>query len=346
MKIVDDMWDLSIKVRRALYDRAVYLSVLSDPSEESPCDINWVSVLSHLPPLSNNQDNRRDYTNLIPIISSITLHNIVNEVEKDCIDETKELYTKEGKIELLKETSEGIPESLSIWLKETRQKILGPNGHHEKSWKKLWNQISTFELLFGRKTGPMDQPQTRVGVPAACFRVLCYGYEQFITQLIDIKVEQFLKLLKVFEKCKEKHERQLRPRLGSPDALNELLELDRIEGERSNDIKQNIQQFQSNLLTLISKYSKIFCEDLGICGISFIKYLDTSLRLDLIQVPPDTEVPKKKMTLKRLRKAQRVQEAVKKGAEDTSSERIWPSLSLDFILQGIILLLFFDNLII
>merc|ERR1711939_696663 len=48
-----------------------------------------------------------------------------------------------------------------------------------------------------------------------------------------------------------------------------------------------------------------------------------------LQVPPGVEMPRQKMTLKRLRKAQRIKENVEKGMEDTSVERIWPGLSTD-----------------
>jgi hypothetical protein len=333
LRAVDGMWDLSLKVRQSLYDRAVYLSVLVDASEDRPTEIPWPLVHSHFPPPSDPPPSA-DNSLMPPLNSAQRLQEIVDEVEQVCIQETRELYTKEGKSELLKETTEGIPESLKNWLRETRHKILGPKGHHERSWKRLWNQIDAFEMLFGRKSGPMDQPQTKVAVPAACFRIFGLGYEQFLAQSIDRRVEQFLKILKLLEKGKEKHERQLRPRLGSPDALPELLQLDAIEGERSNDLRLNVGKIQSELLTLLANHSKIFCEDLGSCSTAFIRYLDTSLRLDLVQVPPDTEVPKKKMTLKRLRKAQRIQEAVKNGAEDSSQERVWPALPLETILPG------------
>jgi hypothetical protein len=333
LRAVDGMWDLSLKVRQSLYDRAVYLSVLADATEEQPGTLAWPIVYSHLPPLSDPPPSA-DTSLSPPLNSPQRLQEIVDDVEKTCIQETRELYTKEGKSDLLNETTEGIPESLKNWLRETRQKILGPKGHHEKSWKRLWNQIDAFEMLFGRKSGPMDQPQTKVGVPAACFRILGLGYEQFLAQSIDRRVDQFLKILKLFEKGKEKHERQLRPRLGSPDALPELLQLDAIEGERSKDLRINVEKIQSELLTLLAGHSKTFCEDLGSCSAAFIRYLDTSLRLDLVQVPPDTEVPKKKMTMKRLRKAQRIQDAVKNGAEDSSQERVWPALPLETILTG------------
>lgn len=336
LKAIDDMWALALRVRKSLYDRAVYLSVLIEPSQSPPPALAWPNVVNRLPPLNCAPDAAPTASASAELnaLAVSCLSDIVDEVEKACINETKELYTKEGKVDALKATAAGIPESLTLWLSETRHKILGSKGHREKSWKRLWGQIDTFETLLARKTGPMDQPQTRPGIPAACFSILFCGYIQFMVQTMDRKVEQFSKLLRLWEKGKEKHERQLRPRLGSPDALQELLSLDAIEAERSRDLKLNVEKFQSSLIAFTAKYSKSFCEDLGSAAVSFIRLLDTSLRLDLLEVPPDTEVPKKKMTMKRLRKAQRIQEAVKQGGEDLSVSRMWPVLPVEFIVQG------------
>mmetsp|Transcript_117 Transcript_117/g.213 ORF Transcript_117/g.213 Transcript_117/m.213 type:complete len:1180 (-) Transcript_117:42-3581(-) len=334
LRAVEEMWNLTLKVRKSLHDRAKYLVVFMNPDDESVPDITWPPVQSRLPPLasSDDRDDRRVTETILPMVC---LQDVVDEVERSCKEETKELYVREGKESILQETEEGIPESLSIWLRETRHKILGPKGHREKSWKRLWNQVDTFEVLLARKTGPLDQPQTKVGVPAACFRTMSLGYEMFTAQVIDRKVEQFAKLVRLWEKGKEKHERQLRPRLGSPDAIDELLALDSKESERSNDLKENVEKFQSSLLSFTAKYSKVFCEDLAVVAAAYTRLLDTSLKLDLLQVPPDTEIPKKKVTMKRLRKAQRVKEAAKKGGEDLSVERVWPPLPLDSFLEGI-----------
>ena len=53
----------------------------------------------------------------------------------------------------------------------------------------------------------------------------------------------------------------------------------------------------------------------------------------VVRVPPDTAVPKKPMTLKRLRKAQRIQEAVKLGNEDSSKSRVWPAVKTDSLVE-------------
>lgn len=329
LQAVENMWALAVRVRDSLHLRAKYLQVIADESDnQPPLEIEWPSVFSRLP----DPPSELKLQKLHDIVDTTCLRMIVDEVEETCKLETQDLYKGEGKEEMLAETEEGIPESLSIWLKETRHKILGPKGHHEKSWKRLWGQVDKFEVLLARKPGPLLQPQSKAGVPAACFRILGLGYELYTSVQVDQKVEQFAKLLKVWEKGKEKHERLLRPRLGSPDAQEELEQLDAIESQRTEEVRLHVEQFQSSLISFMVRFSKLFCSDLGACAKAFFLLLDSSLRLDLLQIPPDTEVPKKKVTLKRLRKAQRVKEEVQKGNEDISVERVWPCLSMDRLL--------------
>ena len=54
-----------------------------------------------------------------------------------------------------------------------------------------------------------------------------------------------------------------------------------------------------------------------------MQLLDSTVYRELLLVPPDTTVPKKRMTLKRLRKAQRLREEVSSGQESRSIERVW-----------------------
>lgn len=329
LHMVENMWALAVRVRDSLHVRAKYLEVFSeeDPSGKlEPAKLSWPPIFERFPDLPIGQVSP---LKLHQIIDTTCLSAVVDDVEKTCKLETQELYKIEGKEDMLNQTPEGIPESLSIWLRDARLKIWGPSGHREKSWKRLWGQVDKFEALLARKSGPLDQPQSKVGVPAACFRMLAVAYEQYLTQQVDQKVEQFSKLLKIWEKGKDKHDRQLRPRLGSPDAQDELAQLDAIESQRSEEVRLHVEQIQSSLIAFVVHFSKIFCNDLGDCAKSYFNLLDSSLRLELLRIPPDTEVPKKKMTMKRLRKAQRVKEEIQKGNEDVSVERVWPSLTVD-----------------
>ena len=138
-----------------------------------------------------------------------------------------------------------------------------------------------------------------------------------------------MKLIKIWESGREKHGRLLRPRLGSPDAVDELNELDNMEQERSNELKENIKKFQAELVVMIIDSCKRFSEDLTLSYKSLIKYIDSSMVLESLQLPPGTAVPKKRMTMKRLRKAQRLREEIAAGGEDRTKVREWPAIKLE-----------------
>ena len=89
-----------------------------------------------------------------------------------------------------------------------------------------------------------------------------------------------------------------------------------------------MRNFRAELVRELVDAACKFCEDVSVSSTSLIRYLDTSLRLEAMQLPPDTAVPKKRMTLKRLRKAQRLKAAIEAGEEDRSQERDWPALEL------------------
>ena len=72
---------------------------------------------------------------------------------------------------------------------------------------------------------------------------------------------------------------------------------------------------------------------LSLSSTSLVKYIDSSLRLEAMKLPPDTAVPKKRMTLKRMRKAQRLKSAIEAGEEDRSKERDWPALTLEHLVK-------------
>ena len=190
----------------------------------------------------------------------------------------------------------------------------------------------------GRKVGSAEDEKkdeedeeepTRLGIPGVCVRIETDAMARKLRYKQEEEEVKFQKLLKVWDKAREKNERLLRPRLGSPDAADELKALDDIEQERSAELTQNIQLFRAKLVTDMVTQTKEFCEDLGLSYTSLVQYIDTSMRLDALQLPPGTAIPKKRLTLKRMRKAQRLRDAVAAGGEDQSKEREWPAMAFD-----------------
>ena len=78
---------------------------------------------------------------------------------------------------------------------------------------------------------------------------------------------------------------------------------------------------------------KAFFEDLAAASCCLLKLLDWTLRQEVMMVPPHTALPKKHLTLKKLRKAQRLREEVAAGKEDRSHSRLWPPLDCQQVLR-------------
>ena len=75
-----------------------------------------------------------------------TIDEVMNDMDTSCREETKELYESEGLGDALGDG--GVPESLQNWLEESKEKILGPSGHREKAWKRLWGQVTRYVIAF------------------------------------------------------------------------------------------------------------------------------------------------------------------------------------------------------
>ena len=244
-----------------------------------------------------------------------SLHDFMDEVEKSCRRETLLLYEGEGK------GGGPVPASLEKWLVASRQKVLGGGGHREKIWKKLWSQIVRVEHLFFQNEG----------VPALCMRCLTQFYIGFAQSERDQMRSQVTPLLEVWKRGREKHERLLRPQLGSPDVADDLCQLDEVEAGRSRELIDHIHRFRNEVVRhQIDHMKKFFDDVIHKCYKGLMAALDTTLQLEQLQVPPNTEVPKKHLTLKKLRKAQRIKEEVLSmaGGEDRSKIRRWPPVNM------------------
>lgn len=285
---------------------------------------------------------------------SNTFVDVVEETESICRKETKELYLGEGRGDAL--NAEGVPDSLQSWLAESHEKMLGSGGYLEKASKRLWVQIERVEHILCRRVseehlsrpseedddaedderaGEGTAPNPRlsksaaIGAPGLCLRLLFVGHMKFVRQLKGIRESAFLKVVRVLEKCRLKHERNLRPKLGSPDAVDELNGLDAKELERSQEFVDNVLKFRNTLVRYVVDRVKCFVEDLVQCSASLMAFFDRCIHKECMSTPPGCAVPKKRMTAKRLRKAQKLKDAVSQGKEDTSKVRVWPALPLE-----------------
>eukprot|EP01040_Poterioochromonas_malhamensis_P004946 gene4946-5306_t len=150
-----------------------------------------------------------------------------------------------------------------------------------------------------------------------------YDYQQ--------KYHELEALLRIWEQSKQKNERLLRPKLASPDRAEELSQLDQLELQRSNELTTVTIQFRNFMIRKQIVRFRAFIDDIISLAKGLILFIDSVLRIELIALPPDTEVPKKHMTLKKLRKAQRIRDEVAKGGADKSKKRQWPAIEIQEI---------------
>jgi hypothetical protein len=346
-----EMWQLLKKIRTGFATRADYLKVLD--AEPELVELEWLEVHSErllsfarggveisaedaeAEAEAEAQASLETGGEGLPK-STLCFQEVIEDVDQACRAETKELYIHEGREDAL---GGDIPESLQKWLGESREKLVGHRGHREKAWKRLWGQVARLEIILNRKVDAGDDgaPTSGVslGAPTAILSMLSRGFIAAAEQELNEQEVLFLRALKVLEKGREKHERLLRPRLGSPDAAAELQELDRIETERSNDTISSVNAFRSAVVVRMAGLAKDFSSDLCLAYKGLMGVVDSTVHQEMLVVPPETAVPKKRLTLKRMRKAQRVRDAVASGEEDWTKARIWGGMPLERLVQAV-----------
>lgn len=344
----NEIWSTLATLRASLQTRAEYLKVVEVPVS-SGTELPWLTP-NRIPALQREEDltagdlgesSIDDGAASAAAKKQMCLDDVFVEVDAACRKETRELYESEGMGSVLGEG--GVPESLQAWLLEAKEKLLGPRGHRIKAWKRLWGQTTRLEQILGRKPTDGDGEggdddaaaadnnggNSVLSAPAVCMQLLTSAFTTYAAFERCTQEKQFMKLVRIWEKGREKHERLLRPRLGSPDAADELAQLDATEQARSKEFTESVIKFQGQLIRSLVELTIGFCEEIGVGCKGLVHYVDSSMRLDALKLPPDTAIPKKRMTMKRLRKAQRIKDAVGQGAPDLSRERIWPALPFE-----------------
>lgn len=170
-----------------------------------------------------------------------------------------------------------------------------------------------------------------VSIQSAIFYYYTKSMILFSQNDYQMKYHELEKLLKIWDKSKDKNERLLRPKLASPDRQDELTELDNLELSRSSELISTTILFRNLMIRKQIIRFRTFIDDLIQISKGLINFIDSIIRLELMALPPDTEIPKKHMTLKKLRKAQRIREEIAKGGVDRSKKRMWPAIELQEI---------------
>ena len=116
--------------------------------------------------------------------------------------------------------------------------------------KRLWVQVERFEMVMGQVLEELEEGQVpkNLSAPASAIRLIVDATMRSLTYVREVEEKKFAKVVKAFGQVREKHERLLRPRLGSPDAADELRELDDMEQARSKEFSDSVLNFRAELV--------------------------------------------------------------------------------------------------
>eukprot|EP00904_Undaria_pinnatifida_P004042 jgi/Undpi1/13639/HiC_scaffold_9.g03293.m1 len=232
-----------------------------------------------------------------------TFAGALDSLETRCRSETRLLYESEGKQGLLAE--EGVPESLKIWLEESRKRAMSEGGHREGARRRLRSQVERFELLIAKRPVPRD---VSVGprAPALMLLDLSARLEQAASnrrRKIEVKLER---VLAVSAAARAKHQRLLRPAFGSADRRDELEELLSLEAARAADARGAMMSYRQELLEEEAAVAREYATKVAACFRDVTAILDSVVMADdLGRLPEDDDLEPKRKGLRRLRKADR-----------------------------------------
>jgi hypothetical protein len=337
------LWTKLAGLRQAFYYRLQYLQLWQSSSSPQLSTIEWIQD-NHIAAAASTP--LTDPVTNCPISqSSMTLNEVIDDMERICHQETKELYAADGKPGF-------IPPSLIDWLAESRSKIFGREGYREREWKHLWQQIQRYDAILCRRLLEDDDQSTSspsvIPATSTCIRALCQAFILYIEELVEQEDRCFNQNIRPLEPLRDSHERLLRPRLGSEGAVDELNALNDQEARRSSTYSNAVLKYRSQLATILLKESKRFVEDISVCSQALLVLIDSAAKQETMQVPPDTIIPKKRLTAKRMRKAQRLRQMVSEANSSPSTaattagsnntmvrERIWPSIGITALLTAL-----------
>lgn len=88
-----------------------------------------------------NQKSKQNYTQQVTLMpqEGESFAGAIDSLEARCRLETRALYESEGKEELLGES--GVPESLRVWLEESRERALNEGGYRQGARTRLRGQV-------------------------------------------------------------------------------------------------------------------------------------------------------------------------------------------------------------
>merc|ERR1719262_1112867 len=232
------------------------------------------------------------------------LAQLVDDVEEACKQETKDLYTSEGKADRLGD--DGVPDSLRTWLAESRRKVLGEGGYREKAARRLRAQVQLMETIIAKTPELHLQDPDVLGAPAAMIADVVNRCKAEADARRASTAQRFGEAMRAWIKKRDAHRSALRPQLGSPDSREELTQLCEAESVRREEVKAAVAEARETVIKDAAVVARRFLGRMASSSAECFGTLDgLTYNDDLGWLPGDENLFVKRKSLKRLRKMRR-----------------------------------------
>lgn len=242
--------------------------------------------------------------------------NHINECVENCKNETIQLYHDAGRDELL--SSNGIPESLTNFINNIIEKAQTYRDNTAISFRE---DIDDLLLLLNDTS-------------SIVFNDLIERIKENTNNESKVKIEEFNKFEKESEDLRIKHEKLLRPELGSKNCENELNKLINEEENRLNDEITYIKETRKTILKIIHSESDYFDKSFFHIFETLLKIMDTMIyRVDFKPLPGDENIIPPRDGMKILMQLEKQKENGTFEIPERLREKLWNGLDKNILLN-------------
>ena len=302
-----DLYNLS---RKDFYIRGQYLEGLKPEVEIEVIDVDLTGV----PNVRYEDSMNLDDPDTTMYFSDRKFLKVVEEIIERCIQDTKDLYESEGKLD--QAGPDGVPAKLKTYL----------NGCRNDAKKYLDKTRIAFrdQLLVLQDLGNV--------IPITVVNDIFARSINSRQEMVQAVEEKFNETHAILNQEMRQHSNDLRPSLASPNNVRELDDLCRREDQRSENCTALVQQTEAEILRIYENNANSFLSELNCATKAFVDIYSTLISpWHIIRLPGDLEkeMAKERKSLKSLRRKTAAKKAGTYIEEGLIVERSWDGLPLN-----------------
>ncbi|OQR83882.1 hypothetical protein ACHHYP_14142 [Achlya hypogyna] len=277
--LVRQIRSVLLQLRHQVFTRGLYLGVLKNKSQLYPRRV----------PDDLEASGKSDADAIVDVVTDVkTFMEWTQHFEAQCIADTKNLFTAEGKA--LELPPDGMPETLKEYLSEQKTKARAYVGAQIKSYKRQVKALSAALCV----------------APVVALDNIVLRAQAAVEARVAAVADAFAAQHAVWDAQKERHKCALTPDLCSPNRSAVVEALCAKEAARTLEVQAAVRSARWTGLDEHVRHARAFHKRLLAAFIAFMAVLDSVVMPDDLAKDEDgDEDEKKRKSLKRLRKALR-----------------------------------------